>query len=109
MGKAGTRDKPWPSIQAYILLYSQAAIAPMRQDSSIRSYIKHISTLDPETKDGITYIIHTEVVQCSSDFNLLLSVEEGIGKLFTFSQGTLNYLETRYVAKKVTNRLVRIF
>ena len=57
----------------------------------------------------MTYIIHTEVVQCSGDFNLLLSVEEGIGKLFTFSQCTLNYLETGYVAKEVTNRLVRIF
>lgn len=56
----------------------------------------------------MTHIIHTEIVQRFGNFNLFGSVEEGIGKLFPFSQGALNDLEARYIAQKITDGLVRI-
>jgi hypothetical protein len=42
---------------------------------------------------SMTHIVNTKIIQSLSDLNLLRSVEEGIGELFTLSQRTLNDLE----------------
>ena len=55
---------------------------------------------------SVTHIVNSKIIQRLSNFNLLLSVEEGIGKLFTFSQCALNDLEIRHIAQKVANGLV---
>jgi hypothetical protein len=54
----------------------------------------------------VTHIVNTEIIQSLSNFNLLLSVEEGVGKLFALSQRTLNDLEIRYIAQKIADGLV---
>lgn len=54
----------------------------------------------------MTHVVHTKIVQGLGYLNLLLGIEEGIGELFTFSQSALNDLEARYIAQKVSNRLV---
>ena len=56
----------------------------------------------------MTHIIYTKIVQCFGDFNLFSSVKEGIGKLFSFSQGALYDLETGDIAQEITDGFVRI-
>lgn len=56
----------------------------------------------------MTHVIHTKFVQRFGDFNFFGSIEEGIGKLLSFSQSTLNDLEARYIAQEITDGLVRI-
>jgi hypothetical protein len=56
----------------------------------------------------VPHIIHSELIQSLSDLNLLLRVKEGIRKLLSLSQGALDDLESRDIAEKVADRLVRI-
>jgi hypothetical protein len=51
----------------------------------------------------MTYVVHTEIVQCLGDLNLLLGVEESVGKLLTLTEGTLNDLEAGNIAQEVRN------
>jgi hypothetical protein len=46
----------------------------------------------------MTHIVNTKIIQSLSNLNLLLGVEEGVGKLLSLSQRTLNDLEIRYIA-----------
>jgi len=62
----------------------------------------------PFRRASMTHIIHTKIVQRFGDFNFFGSIEEGIGKLLSFSQSTLNDLEARYIAQEITDGLVRI-
>lgn len=54
----------------------------------------------------MTHVVNAEIIQSLGNLNLLLGVEESIGKLFTLSQRTLNDLETRYIAQEVADWLV---
>lgn len=54
----------------------------------------------------MTHIVNTKIIQGLGNFNLLGSVEESIGKLFTLSQSTLNDLEVRDIAQEVAHWLV---
>ena len=56
----------------------------------------------------MTHIVNTKIIQSLGNLNLLLGVEEGIGKLFALSQRTLNNLEIRNIAQKVANWLVGV-
>ena len=55
-----------------------------------------------------SYIVCTKLIQCLGDFDLLLGVEECIGKLFSFSQCALDNLEAGDIAIVVANRLIGI-
>lgn len=54
----------------------------------------------------MTHIVNTKIIQGLGNFNLLGSVEESIGKLFTLSQSTLNDLEVRDITQEVAYWLV---
>jgi hypothetical protein len=54
------------------------------------------------------HVVDSEIIQRLGNLNLLLGVEEGIGELFTLSQGTLNDLEVRNIAQEVADGLVRV-
>ena len=54
----------------------------------------------------MTHIVNTKIIQSLGNFNLLGSVEESIGKLFTLSQSALNDLEVRDIAQEVAHWLV---
>jgi hypothetical protein len=56
----------------------------------------------------VTNVVSSKVVQRLGYFDLLLSIEKGIGKLLAFSKGTLDNLKTRDVAKEIADRLVGI-
>lgn len=49
----------------------------------------------------MTHVVDTKVIQSFGNLNLLLRIEEGVGKLFTFTKGTLNDLKTRDIAQEV--------
>lgn len=46
----------------------------------------------------MTHIIYSKIIQRLSNLNLLLSIKESIGELFTLAQGTLDNLEVVDVA-----------
>lgn len=54
----------------------------------------------------MTHVVHAEIIQSLSNLNLLLGIKESIGELFTFSQRTFDNLETRDIAKEVTDWLI---
>lgn len=54
----------------------------------------------------VTHIIDTKVIQSLSNLDLLLGIKEGIGKLLSLSQSTLDNLEIRYIAQEVADWLV---
>ena len=56
----------------------------------------------------MTHIVHPKVIKGLGNFNFLFRVEEGIGKLFSFSQSTLDNLKPRDIAQEVAYRLVWI-
>lgn len=49
----------------------------------------------------MTHIVNTKVTQGLGNLDLLLGVEEGVCKLLTLTQSTLNNLETRHIAQEV--------
>jgi len=55
---------------------------------------------------SVTHIVNSKIIQRLGNLDFLLSVEEGIGKLFTFAQCAFNDLEVRHVAQKVADGLV---
>ena len=56
----------------------------------------------------MTHIVHPKIIEGLSNLNLLFCIEEGIGKLFPFSQSTLDNLKSRDVTQEVPHRLVWI-
>ena len=56
----------------------------------------------------VTHVVCTKLVESLCNFDLLSRVKVGICKLFSFSQGTLDYLEIGNVGEKVADRLVWI-
>jgi len=55
---------------------------------------------------SVTHIVNSKIIQRLGNLNLLLSIEERIGELFTFSQSAFNDLEARHIAQKVADGLV---
>jgi len=55
-----------------------------------------------------SYVINTEIVESLSNFNLLSSIKERIGKLFALSQCTFNDFERVDIAEEVWDGLVRV-
>lgn len=49
----------------------------------------------------MTHVVHTELIESLGDLDLLLGVEEGIGKLLTLTQSRLDDLETGNVAQEI--------
>lgn len=49
----------------------------------------------------MTHVVNTKVIQGPGDLNLLLSVEEGVGKLLTLTESALNDLEAGDIAEVV--------
>jgi len=49
-----------------------------------------------------------QILQSLGNFNLLLSIEESVGKLFTLSQRTLNDLEIAQIAEEVRDTAIWI-
>jgi hypothetical protein len=56
----------------------------------------------------VPHIVHSEFIESLCDFDLLCRVKEGIRKLLSLSQGALDDLESRDIAQKVADGLVRI-
>lgn len=54
----------------------------------------------------VSYVVNTELVQSLSNLNLLSSIKESVGELFTLAQCALNNLEAGYIAQEVANWLV---
>jgi hypothetical protein len=50
---------------------------------------------------AVTHVVNTKVIESLSDLNLLLEVEESIGKLLTLTQGRLNNLEAGDIAQEI--------
>lgn len=51
----------------------------------------------------MTHVVDSEIVQSLGNLDLLLSVEEGVGKLFTFPESTLDDLEAGDIAQEIGN------
>ena len=49
----------------------------------------------------MTHVVHTEVIEGLGDLDLLLGVEESVGKLLTLTQSRFNDLETRDIAQEI--------
>jgi hypothetical protein len=56
----------------------------------------------------MTHIIHPEIIERLGNLNLLFRIKEGIGKLFPFSQSTLNDLKPRDIAQEVAHMPIPI-
>lgn len=56
----------------------------------------------------VTHIVGAKFVKGLCDLNLLLGVEESIGKLLSFSERAFNDLETGDIAEKVADWLIWI-
>ena len=54
----------------------------------------------------MTHIVHAKIIESLGDLNLLGEVKEGIGELFTFSEGALDNLEVVDIAQEIADRLV---
>lgn len=92
-----------PSLQ----MASQSALDCSDAAGEVNSIcIHHVSMCAVCLFPYVTHVVNTEVVQGLGYLNLLLSVEEGIGELFTLSQRTLDDLEARHIAQEVANRLI---
>jgi hypothetical protein len=92
-----------PSLQ----IASQSALDCSDAAGEVNSiYANCISRCPVYMIEFMTHIINAEIIQSLGNLNFLLSIKECIGKLFTFSQRTLNDLEIRYIAQKVADGLV---
>jgi hypothetical protein len=92
-----------PSLQ----IASQSALDCSDAAGEVSSiYVDCISRCPEYVIQPVTHVVNTKIVQSLGDLNLLLGVEEGIGKLLTLSQSTLNDLEIGYVAQEVANGLI---
>lgn len=58
------------------------------------------------TLGRVTHVVCSEVVQSPRYLNLLFGVEKGVGKLLPLSEGALDDLKARNIAKVVADRLV---
>jgi hypothetical protein len=47
----------------------------------------------PQCPIRMTHVVHTKVIECLGNLNLLSGVEEGIGELLSLPQGAFNDLE----------------
>lgn len=56
----------------------------------------------------VTHVVDPKLIQCLSNLDLLGSVEESIGELFSFSQCTLNDLKIGNIAEEISDWLIRI-
>lgn len=56
----------------------------------------------------VTHVVCPKIIQSLGNLDLLFGIEEGIGKLFTLTQRTLNDLKSRDIAQEITNWLVWI-
>ena len=54
----------------------------------------------------MTHVVNTELVQSLGNLNLLGGIEEGIGKLLSFTKSRLNDLESTNIAQEVSYWLV---
>ena len=72
----------------------------------------YVPSIRPVCMTGLSsklYIVHAKVIQRPSNLNLFCSVEKGIRKLFSFSQGTLNDFEARNVTEVVADGCIGAF
>jgi hypothetical protein len=92
-----------PSLQ----IASQSALDCSDAAGEVNSIFNNFISMFPEfVVQCVTHVVNAEIIQSLGNLNLLLGVEESIGKLFTLSQRTLNDLETRYIAQEVADWLV---
>jgi hypothetical protein len=50
---------------------------------------------------AMTHVVHTEVIESPGDLDLLLGIEESVGKLLTLTQSRLDDLEAGDVAEEI--------
>ena len=92
-----------PSLQ----IASQSALDCSDAAGEVNSiYAKNISRSHEYVIQFVTHIVNSKIIQRLGNLNLLLGVEEGIGKLFALSQSAFDDLEVRNIAQKVADGLV---
>ena len=84
---------PWPKVDVLTLAFSpslqiasQSALDCSDAAGEVNSIlIPHVSVVLAFPSARVTHVVNSEIIQSLGDLNLLLGIEEGIGKLFSLT------------------------
>jgi hypothetical protein len=82
----------------------------MQRETSIRSGPSVLAFAHTKRKiyNYVTHIVNTKIIESLGNFNLLLCIKPGIGKLFTLAESAFDNLEVADIAQEVADGLVWI-